>query len=1043
MRNKSLFFILLLTVAWLPSLTPAVASSAAEYELKIERQPLGQALQEFAKQSGVQIIFFSSVADGRQAPALNGRYTAAAALGRLLTGSDLTFRELNSKTIEVQPRPARESAGAAESGVRGVQLAQTRSDIAAVRQDIRLVQVDTPAAQQEADEKPDRSRDSPAGADAADRSTEVVVTGSRIRGLLGEATIQPVLTLTAEDLERTGVTTLGEALRYIPQVSTYTEGLFVQSPNSFGASSGSSTDPRVTATLRGAPAGGTLLLINGRRAPRNGQSAASTDGYDLSGIPLASVERVEVLLDGASAIYGADAIGGVINVILKRGYRGTDVRLGYANAFGTDVHTFSSSLTHGFSAGKLSGILTLSHEESGGMYWSDSDILRTQDRSQIVDGGFNGTNPQIPRANGTIRLPAGNSAGLPANTLVTIPAGSDGTNLAPGDYIVQTPPGTDMGLYAAYVSPSSRQAMVASLEYDLWSWASVFGELRASRSETSQTAQPLAVSNVSIPADAPGNVFGVPVVMRRILTDLPLQERVAETRNLGAVLGLRGEFGRDWRFEASIAPTYTRPEYENPLGFSISAAPLEEALANPDPALRPNLFYDATMPGLNPNPPGSIESLATASRSLERNTAWNYQATADGPVMDLWAGELRTAVGAEYRHEQVEFPLRGPDDLFTPIPRSRYVTGVFAEVRLPLLSERQAIPLVNRIEVMAAMRRDLYARDEFDDATKPRYGIMYRPVRWVMARASFGEGYKVPSLADLYTPERASTIFFSAANPAVDIYRGNEQLPPTLPFVAGGNPNLGPEETESSTMGLVVELPVAALRGLSFSYDWFDHKYFDRISSLGFAERLALFPELFVRGANLPGDDPTWPGQIVSYDGRSVNISLQRISGWDAGVKYVRPMSFGEVLFTYNASRVTRRENQPTPGTPPVATSLDGIPESLPLQMSSALYLKRGGMEIGALMSYRGKFTRFITQAPTPSATRWDIRAGYNFADGDSPLNSGGWFGSMLANSRVSLTVFNLLDDDPPLTRLGMPDSSLIDARGRHYSLSFTTSFGQ
>ncbi len=1023
---------------------PLYGAAPAEYDLKIERQPLSGALQEFAKQSGMQIIFFSTVTDGYQAPALSGRFTAAAAIGRLLNGSELTFRELNPKTIEVQPRAARSSSEGVGGETVGRTLPPRAEPVAAGSRSLHLVQVDTPVPQG-ASASQERTAAKAESADAEDKkSTEVVVTGSRIRGLLGEATIQPVLTLTAEDLERTGVTTLGEAFRYIPQVSAYTEGLFVQSPNSFGASSGSATDPRITATLRGAPAGGTLLLINGRRAPRNGQGGASTDGYDLSGIPLASVERVEVLLDGASAIYGSDAIGGVINVILKRGYRGTDVKLGYANAFDSDVHTFSSSLTHGFSAGKLSGMFTLSHEESGGMYWSDAKILRTQDRSQVVDGGFNSTNSQIPRANGTIRLPAGNSAGLPANTLVTIPAGANGTNQAAGDYIVQTPPGTDMGLYAAYVSPSTRQAMVANLEYDLWSWASMFGELRASRSETSQTAAPLAVSNITIPADAPGNVFGVPVVMRRLLTDLPLQERVAETRNLGAVLGLRGEFGRDWRFEASIAPTYTRPEYENPLGFSISSAPLQDALANPDPALRPNLFYDATMPGLNPNSSGLIESLATADRSLERNTVWNYQVTADGPVVDLWAGELRTAVGAEYRHEQVEFPLRSPDDLFTPMPRRRYVTGVFAEVRLPLLSERQAIPLVNRLEVMAAARRDMYALDEFDDATKPRYGIMYRPVSWVMARASFGEGYKVPSLAQLYTPERNSTIFFSTANPAVDIYRGNEQLPPTLPFVTGGNPNLGPEETESSTVGLVVEMPFEALSGLSFSYDWFDHKYLNRISSLQFAERLALFPQLFVRGANLPGDDPSWPGPVISFDGRAVNISLQRISGWDAGLKYLRSMSFGEVLFTYNASRVTRRENQPTPDTPVVVTSLDGIPESLPLQMSGALYMQRGGMEVGALMSYRGKFTRFITQAPTPSATRWDMRASYNFADGNSPLSgSGGWFGSMLAASRVSLTIFNLFDDDPPLTRLGMPDSTLIDARGRHYSLAFTTSFGQ
>src|SRR5690606_26581602 len=201
-----------------------------------------------------------------------------------------------------------------------------------------LAQVERPAPQDAAAQQEDRitnARGSNGQAQEDSTVHEVIVTGSRIRGLLGEATIQPVVTLTAEDIERTGATSLGEVFGYVPQISTHTEGFFEQSPFAFGASSGSSTDTRMTASLRGAPAGGTLLLINGRRAPRNGQEQAGTDGYDLSGIPLASVERIEVLVDGASAIYGADAVGGVINVILKRDYQGTDVKLTYGNAFDT------------------------------------------------------------------------------------------------------------------------------------------------------------------------------------------------------------------------------------------------------------------------------------------------------------------------------------------------------------------------------------------------------------------------------------------------------------------------------------------------------------------------------------------------------------------------------------------------------------------------------------------------------------------------------------------------------------------------------------
>src|SRR5690606_16675127 len=156
------------------------------------------------------------------------------------------------------------------------------------------------------------------------------------------------------------------------------------------------------------------------------------------------------------------------------------------------------------------------------------------------------------------------------------------------------------------------------------------------------------------------------------------------------------------------------------------------------------------------------------------------------PIADLWAGELRAAVGSEYRAELVDFPLQSPNDSFGARARNRYVTGVFAELRLPLSSDRQDLTLVDRLEVMAAAGRDMYARDEFGDATKPRYGLMYRPVRWLMARATYGEGYKVPSLNQLYAPPRETTIFFSSVNPGRDIYRDNEPVALQLPILTGG-----------------------------------------------------------------------------------------------------------------------------------------------------------------------------------------------------------------------------------------------------------------
>ncbi len=192
------------------------------------------------------------------------------------------------------------------------------------------------------------------------------------------------------------------------------------------------TESRKSYDLPAGDAVATLLLINGRRAPRNGQQQGQ-DGYDLGGIPLSAVERVEVLLDGASAVYGADAVGGVINVILKRSYQSTDLRLSYENTLDSDANVKSASLNHGFAAGKLSGMVTVSYQESGNLMWRDRDFLRTQDRREF--GGSNNPAFQIPRANGTIRVPAGNAAGVPSGTVLTIPSGSNGSNKTPADYV--------------------------------------------------------------------------------------------------------------------------------------------------------------------------------------------------------------------------------------------------------------------------------------------------------------------------------------------------------------------------------------------------------------------------------------------------------------------------------------------------------------------------------------------------------------------------------------------------------------------------------
>lgn len=983
--------------------------------------PAGDAattLRQAAQQGGIEIVFPVAKVRGVKTGAVRGDFTARQALDRMLAGTEL-FLVHDEKTgaLSVDRIPPAEQPRERRPVDRA-----SPPDAASVR---RATEESPGAARLE---------------DGTVRFEEVAVTGSRIRGLLGEATVQPVLSLTAAEIERTGATTLGEAFRYVPQISSYTEGQFQQSPFAFGDSSGDATSTRVTASLRGAPAGGTLLLVNGRRAPRNGQQSGQ-DSYDLSGIPLAAVERVEVLLDGASAVYGADAVGGVINIILKRNYRATELRLSYENTFDTDVNAKTASLTHGFAHGKLSGMINFTYQESGNLMWVDRDFLRTQDRREW--GGSNNPAAQIPSANGTINVPAGNAAGVPAGTLLTIPSGANGTNMTPADYVAAgsppAPPGTDLARWAAYNSPNQRQSVLTTLEYDLRPNLTAFAEFRGSDNRTNTAATPLAVSNLSIPANAPGNVFGVPVTMRRYLLDLAPHVRTSRSRNLSGVLGLRGTLPRDWRYEGSVAYTYTKPEFTDPVGFSVNATRFAEALANPNAALRPNFFYDA-LNGVNPNPPGLLESLGSPNRSLEIAEAWTYDVHADGPLFSLWSGEVRAALGAEFREEYVDFPYVDSSDQFSARAGNRDVSGLYAELRVPLIGENQNIPFVRSIEATAAVRRDGY--EEFAGATTPRFGVAYRPFKWLLARASYGEGYKIPTLSQLTAPVRTSNTFFNVNNLPLDPERGNTPITMSvMPTIFGGNPNLVPEETESTTAGIVLEMPHRWFKGLSLSYDYYDHKYLNRISpSLAFADRLAIFPELFTRGPNLPGDPAGWAGPIISYDNRPVNVATNRISGWDLGLKYLRPTPWGEFLFAGNVSRAYRNENRPRPGAPPATNA---VPESLPLKASGSLYWRKSGFETGVLFSYRDEFKRTLTERLTPSAIRWDWRASYDFAQSKwAQRSSPSRVGRFFADTRISLTIYNVFDEIPPMNSAGLPDSSIIDALGARYLISVTKTFG-
>jgi len=319
----------LAVVALLAFFTPADAGDQI-FQFDIPAEALSQALTEFSQASSQQIIFSEDLTKGLKTSGLHGRYTAEQALDALLSGTDLKAEKNSAGVLMVRPKnvQASESEGAAE--------------VVTDKMNPQNFDKDQHTAQSAA--LPPLK---------AAQLEEITVTGSRIPLAAGQQQIQPVRSYTREDIVNSGQSTMGEFLNTLPDVSTITNG-----PVQTGFAGVQ------TVQLHGLPIGTTLTLLNGRRL-----ETSSLGFFDLSNIPIAAVERIEIMPTGASAIYGADALAGAVNMILRKDFTGLEVNATLDQA--PDVNDPGVNLAWGKKWDRGSVSLIASYEHHG-------DLLGTQ-----------------------------------------------------------------------------------------------------------------------------------------------------------------------------------------------------------------------------------------------------------------------------------------------------------------------------------------------------------------------------------------------------------------------------------------------------------------------------------------------------------------------------------------------------------------------------------------------------------------------------------------------------------------------------------------
>ncbi len=340
---------------------PLSAEDAA-YDLDIESQPLAAALKEFAEQSGLQVVYYSELANGERSPEVSGAMTADQAMAQLLASTDLTFDTMGDDTVVVEAAAAQvESEVTSELGnLRPTPSAMLMAQAVANRNEPRS----EASHSQQAESLPVDEQ--------VERLEEIIVTGTNIRGVVNPTT--PVLQFDRRDIELSGAATVEDFLRTLPQNFGSETQLTADSgnPNTSGRNGflGNVID------LRGLGAGSTLTLLNGRRMAAVG----STNFVDVSILPLGAIDRIDVLTDGASAVYGSDAIGGVVNFITRKDYEGFEVSARYGTVTDGAKEDFGIGAAGGLNWGSGGGVMGVDFLERTPLLISDRDFI---DRSDL------------------------------------------------------------------------------------------------------------------------------------------------------------------------------------------------------------------------------------------------------------------------------------------------------------------------------------------------------------------------------------------------------------------------------------------------------------------------------------------------------------------------------------------------------------------------------------------------------------------------------------------------------------------------------------
>ncbi len=893
-------------------------------------------------------------------------------------------------------------------------------------------------------------------AQQAQKVEKIEVTGSNIKRIEGEGAL-PVTVISRDEIEKSGVTTAAELMDRISASSAggYNVSLGV----------GDSATPGLSAvSLRGLGSTNTLVLLNGRRLSNYAFNASGGGTVNLNQIPLAAVERVEVLKDGASAIYGTDAIGGVINFILRKDYTGIEV-----SAYGTstdegggNTRRYSGSIGFGdINKQRFNILATVDYQKDTPL--KASQRARFAGTAIRPDLGFAQTSGNVYPANFVF---GGQNLNVTAVDGCVPSAGSFRVNAATGvPEPLQTFCRYDFTSVLDIYPPSERKGFFTRAALQLGNDHQAFLEYHLSQNEVTFASSETPVNDfngngpflypaggryypgvVNLPGGGTVSPTGdLPLAWR--LKDGGLRTNRSDSEEQRLVVGLQGVL-MGWDYNTAYNSSKSEA-VDNYVDGWVRESILRQVLATG------NVDVFSGSP-LDQQGQALVDSAKILEKVRESEaTVTSFDGRISKEIMELKNGPMALAMGFERREEELNDQpqsvlfsgdIQGGGGALPPTTADRTVTAFFGELNIPIL---------RNLEAQLAVRYDDYS--DFGNTTNPKVALRWTPTKSTLVRASYSTGFRAPTLSDLFLPRFLSNtadthndpIRCPNSTPIGGFVNAGLECDAQFQNQLGGNTALQPEESRQWTIGVIFE----PTTNTSIGADFWTIRREDSIGALGDTTVFDVYGGAdplngggrFVRTARQPdgscvGDLPGAPTPASIACPIDYVIQVQEnlgnfvVTGVDlSGTIRFRASDWGQFTLRGEGTYIYRYRYQ---------------------QQSGGPYIDNVGKftaDNGAIPRWRHFITLDWRNGPWGATLGQNFQLGYVDASGARRVASyetwdlqGTWAG--WRGLTVTLGIRNVLDRDPPASDQGQTfqigyDPTNTDAHGRTYYLGLKYAF--